>query len=180
MEEDQWDEQFRLYAFGYDMDNMKARCWYETTLPLYTVDKEIRPTFAKRVQTLTETAEKCANFVQICVKAAWFNRPGDAKGDTAYLKQSFYRYTEKEFFEAVKALQTDIPKGTDKEVLHGWHRTLCKAAYGRFDYWVLQGDIVQANPRRVVDAHEKLKKLIYSKAIQKELQLPDKPAGESI
>ena len=179
VEEGQWDEQFRLYAFGYDMDNMKARCWYEATLPLYTIDQKIRPTFAKRVQTLTETAEKFANSVHICVKAAWFNRPGDAKGDTTYLKHSFYHYTEKDFFKAVKSLQTGISKGADREVLHGWHRTLCKAAYSLFDHWVLQGDIVQANPRRVVDAHEKLKKFMYSKTVQKELQLSDKPTGES-
>lgn len=25
----------RLWAYGYDMDNMKARCWYDATLPLY-------------------------------------------------------------------------------------------------------------------------------------------------
>jgi CRISPR system Cascade subunit CasA len=25
----------RLRAFGYDMDNMKPRCWYESILPLY-------------------------------------------------------------------------------------------------------------------------------------------------
>ena len=52
-----WAVQFRLYAFGYDMDNMKARCWYETIFPLYTISlQEIRLDFSKRVQTLTETA----------------------------------------------------------------------------------------------------------------------------
>lgn len=34
--------QFRLWAFGYDMDNMKARCWYESTMPLLYVDATVR------------------------------------------------------------------------------------------------------------------------------------------
>lgn len=175
-----WEEQFRLYAFGYDMDNMKARCWYETTLPLYTIDEKIRNDFSKRVQRLTETASKFANKVRFCVKKAWFDRPGKTKGDTAFLTQSFYQHTESAFFQAVKSLQTHLSKGTDKEVLHGWHTSLCKAAYYLFDYWASRGDIVQANPRRIAEAREELNKFIYSKAVRQNLQLPDKPIEESI
>ncbi len=171
--EDGWVEQFRLYAFGYDTKSAKVRCWYETTLPLYTIPEQIRITFPKRVQTLTETATEFAGFVQRYVKEAWFKRPGDAKGDTTFLRQCFYQETEGAFYQAAKTLLTKLLNETDKEVLQGWHRTLCKAALNLFDYWTTRGDFTQANPRRIADARKELKKRIYSKKILGSLQLPD-------
>lgn len=169
-----WDEQLRIHAFGYDMDNMKARCWYETTFPLFTIPENIRLDFAKRVQVLTDAASEVAGFVRSCVKDAWFKRPGDAKGDTSFLTQSFYQHTESAFFDAARLLQTKLVDGTDKEVLHAWHKTLLKASFELFDYWAARGDIAQANPRRVAEARDKLKNLAYSKKIKDTLQLPVK------
>ena len=172
-----WDkEQFRLYAFGYDMDNMKARCWYEATFPLYTIPDVIRVAFSKRVQTLTETAAEFAGFIQRNVKEAWFKRPGDAKGDTTFLKQIFYEHTESAFYQAVKELQTRLSNGTgtDVDVLREWHGTLRSSALDLFDYWSTCGDFTQANPRRIAEAREKLKRQIYSKNIRQKLQLTNK------
>ena len=169
---EQWGEQFRLYAFGYDMDNMKARCWYEATFPLITIPDDIRFEFAKRVQTLTETAAQFAGFIRTCVKEAWFKRPGDAKGDTSFLTQSFYQHTEGAFYQAAKALQCQLTDGTDQEVLQEWHKTMRKAALELFDYWAARGDFTQANPRRIAAARNKLNGLTYSKKIREALQLP--------
>ena len=44
------DAQFRLYAFGYDMDKMKARCWDETTYPLITMPETVRAEFFRTGQ----------------------------------------------------------------------------------------------------------------------------------
>jgi CRISPR system Cascade subunit CasA len=41
--------QFRLWAFGYDMDNMKARCWYEAQMPLYEIEESLRQEFGVTV-----------------------------------------------------------------------------------------------------------------------------------
>jgi CRISPR system Cascade subunit CasA len=169
---DQWGEQFLLYAFGYDMDNMKARCWYESTFPLFTIPDDIRVEFSKRVQTLTETAAQIAGFIRSCVKEAWFKRPGDAKGDMSFLALSFYQHTEGDFYQAAKALQHQLKDGSDREVLQQWHKTMRKAAFDSFDYWVTRGDFTQANPRRIAAARNKLNGLIYSKKIREALQLP--------
>lgn len=169
-----WAVQFRLYAFGYDMDNMKPRCWYETTFPLYTIPEEIRIDFSKRVQTLTKTATEFAGLIQRYVKEAWFKRPGDVKGDTTFLRQNFYQDTESTFYQAVIELQIRLSNGTGIEILQKWHRTLCRTALCLFDYWSTREDFTQTNPRRVADARNKLKKQFYSKNIQQKLQLPDK------
>lgn len=170
-----WEEQLRLHVFGYDMDNMKARCWYETTFPLLMVPDSIRIEFAQRVETLTETSAEFAGLVRSCVKEAWFNRPKDAKGDLSFLTKSFYQHTESDFFAATQALQTKVIDGTYGDVLRAWHQTLLKEALRLFDHWAARGDIAQANPRRVADARAKLRNLCYSKKIKDALQLPQKP-----
>lgn len=171
---EEWGEQFRLYSFGYDTKSAKIRCWYETTFPLFTIPEDIRFNFAKRIHVLTDTASEFAGFVRSCVKEAWFKRSGDAKGDTSFLTQGFYQHTESAFFESARLLQIKLVDGTDKEVLHLWHKTLFKSALALFDYWAAQGDIAQANPRRVAEARAKLKKLAHSKKIKDALQLPIK------
>ena len=168
-----WQEQIRLHVFGYDMDNMKARCWYETTFPLYTIPEEMRLDFSKRIQILTETAGQFAKFVRSRIKEAWFKRPEDAKGDTTFLKQCFYHHTESDFYQAVEELQTKLSEGTDRKVLQMWHKTLCKAAMDLFDYWATRGDFTQADPRRIAKAREKLRRQINGRQIQQQLQVTD-------
>lgn len=180
-----WGEQMRLHVFGYDMDNMKARCWYESTFPLFIIPHSIRLEFAKRVQSLTDSANEFAGFVRSCVKEAWFKRPGDAKGDTSFLTRSFIQQTEPAFFESARLLQQKLRDGTDVEIMNSWHQILFKTSLALFDFWAIRGDIAQANPRRVAKARDKLKKLAYSKKIKEALQLPqygksNKPKKETV
>jgi CRISPR system Cascade subunit CasA len=168
-----WGEQFRLFTFGYDMDNMKARCWYETTFPLFTIPEPIRLNFAKRVNVMTETATEFSGFLRSCVKEAWFKRPADAKGDTSFLTKSFFQHTEPRFYYLARKLQDKLPDGSEKEVLHEWHNSLRKSALTLFDYWAARGDIAQVNPRRVAEARQKLWRLAYSKKVREALELPN-------
>lgn len=170
-----YQESVRLYVFGYDMDNMKARCWYEATFPLYDVPDELRSAFSENIQILTATATEFAGFVRSCVKEAWFSRPADAKGDLSFLTKSFYQRTETIFFQMAKDLPQQIQARQLPTVLNYWHSILRKTAYDLFDYWAASGDITQGNPRKVADARQKLGNLMYGKGIKKALMLPDKP-----
>lgn len=167
------DAQFRLIAFGYDMDKMKARCWYETTYPLITLPAAVRIDFSRRVQSLTDTAELVASMIQRAVKGAWFNRPGEAKGDTAFLRQCFFQHTERAFYRAVTTLKTALSTRTDGEVPAAWHGTLRKSALDLFDYWSARGDVTRANPRRIAEARTKLRRRIDGKAVREKLHPAD-------
>ena len=161
-------EQLRLLTFGYDMDNMKARCWYETTFPLYELEGANGVELTNRIEILTATATDVAGMVRSCIKDAWFRRPGDARGDTAFLQHAFFQHTEKDFYQAVKLLiqlyQSDN-NTKDKELLNNWHSTLRSSAYKLFDYWSDNGDFAQSDPRRIAKAHTKLIKLLHSKKL---------------
>jgi len=167
--------QLRMAVFGYDMDNMKARCWYESTVPLYTVAGEYRELFSIRVDALVKGAEEFSGIVRSCVKDAWFKRPGDAKGDTTFLADALFNQTEQAFYSSVQALIEDLEQdGDGNAILANWHGVLRQSAIALFDHWVAQESLEYANPRRIADAHQKLIKLIHSKKIQQLLPFKNK------
>ncbi len=167
--------QLRLWAFGYDMDKMKARCWYETTYPLYQLNEGIRVVFIERAQALVSAAVEVSSFVRSTIKDAWFKRPGDAKGDTSFLIEAFFQHTEIAFFGRLNRLRDELASGSDGiVVLNAWHGELKHAALKLFDYWAARGDVSVVNPRRIAMAHKKLNNLLNSKKLKKLLLLPDK------
>jgi len=167
-------EQLRLLAFGYDMDNMKARGWHEATFPLYLLDAEIRPQFTERTEAIIAAATDASGFVRTCVKDAWFKRPGDAKGDTSFLVDSFFSHTEQDFLHSLDQLAQTLKAGHDGlSILHDWHNVLRSASIKLFDYWAANGDVGFSNPRRIADAHQKLMKFLHGPKMRSTLQLPD-------
>lgn len=171
------DMQLRLYTFGYDMDRMKARCWYETTYPLYTMTVTDRPGYSRHVRIMTEIAALIARFLQRAVKAAWVGRPGNAGGDTGFLRRHLYQRTERAFYQAVTALQAEPATGAGQAVLQDWHGVLRRAALELFDYWVVHGDVARTDPRRVAVARYSLWRQITGNKVQATLQQAD-GAGE--
>ncbi|MES9905178.1 MAG: type I-E CRISPR-associated protein Cse1/CasA [Sedimenticola sp.] len=170
------EEQLRIRAFGYEMDKKlvaKARCWQETTFPLYTLKPAISVAFTARTETVIQAATDAASMIRSCIKEAWFKRPGDAKGDTSFLKEAFFNHTEKDFYTSLKELQILLEAGEDgKEILHTWHKALTQSSLSLFDYWTTRGDFGAVNPRRIAQAHQKLIDWIYGNKKYKNTGLP--------
>ncbi len=165
-------EQLRLWVFGYDMDNMKARCWYEAAYPLIFIEDEAqRHYFCLRIEKMVTLATQMGGFVQSCLKEAWFSRPGDARGDTAFIKEAFYQQTETVFKTAMQNLQHAVMQNGGQAVVQQWHERLAHEALKLFDYWAAREDITVANPRRIAEAHQKLRNLIYGKKLMSDLGL---------
>lgn len=158
-------EQLRLHVFGYDMDNMKARCWYDVTFPLYSLNPSILERFSTRIRALIDAASKTANLTRSSIKEAWFKRPGDTKGDTAFLVEAFLNQTENAFFAQLEELIGLLESGNDgRTSLYSWQATLSRSALNLFDYWTTRGDFETINPRRVVEARRKLSGWLHSKS----------------
>lgn len=65
----------RLWAFGFDLDNMKARCWYESTLPLYGLadcDAAAQRRVEAEVARWLDATEQAAGMLRGAIKDAWF------------------------------------------------------------------------------------------------------------
>jgi len=169
-------EQLVVHAFGYDMDNMKPRCWYEATMPLHAIDEEHRPAFNERAQQLISSAVFAANVVRSCIKEAWCKRPKDIMGDTDFLKNLFFKDTESAFYRMVKNLLDAIKAGERAEkVMEAWHSVLTHAADNLFDFWSENGSFAHSDPERIVKARGKLRKILHGKKFREELGLPPKP-----
>lgn len=159
-------KQLRLWAFGYDMDNMKPRCWYESVMPLISLPRVIRESFEQKVAGMVRAASEVAANLRTCVKKAWFRRPGDVKGNTAFVDADLWQSTEGAFYSALHGLKTALEGASEPtRVLKEWHRTLCQSAIRIFDVMAWDGPVEDSDPKRVVLARRDLIKFNNSKKI---------------
>lgn len=148
----------RVHAFGYDMDNMKARGWVESIQPVFAVsDAADRQRLVGFAAGLTEGAGIAASALMRGVKDALFTRPADAPGDLSSLKTELWTTTEAAFFLAIRRITSTAPSDElDEEVRRSFLGSLTAAAAAIFDRW---SATVIANPeaiRRVVAARFQL------------------------
>ena len=98
------DEEPRFVAFGYDMDNMKARAWIEGEWPLPLIaDEEAGEDLGGFIRQAIKGAETVSRFLVRAVKSALYDRPADATGDYGFISERFFRETEAAFYEAYAA-----------------------------------------------------------------------------
>ena len=175
----------RLWAFGYDMDNMKARCWYEASLPLYGLadcDRDARAWLQAEVGRWLDAATLAGSYLRTAVKGAWFG--ADARGDFSHVDASFWAATEAAFYRHLQNLIEAARNGVDHPALpvrEAWHRALTHAALHLFDHaFVGAGAIERQNPRRIALAHKQLRHSLHGPKLKLALGLPtDEPATKA-
>jgi CRISPR system Cascade subunit CasA len=157
----QQDDQLRrgvtLWCFGYDMDNMKARCWYEQRMPAVLITPDCRDNFLQLVASLINSAKDTAKELRSQVKAAWFSRPKDVKGDTSMVDQSYWSATEDAFYQQLHSLARQPARHMPPEIASVWLSVLRKNAVDLFDYWALEGDAEDLDMKRITKARRFLK-----------------------
>ena len=63
----------RLWAFGYDMDNMKARCWYDSTMPLLFINDNFQEEYENRISCMVKASKwVCGALLLGCLRASYF------------------------------------------------------------------------------------------------------------
>ncbi|MBN2180150.1 MAG: type I-E CRISPR-associated protein Cse1/CasA [Deltaproteobacteria bacterium] len=169
------DWPLRLWAFGYDMDNMKARCWYESTMPLLPLEKELREGYEDNIASMVMAASEAVKNLRSCVKAAWFKRTKDKKGDMNFLSNCFWQKTEDDFYTVLSKLKAALEEGDGSDLIRqDWHKCICRTALSLFDEAAWNGPIEDADPKRVVLARQELERKNNSKKIREELlDLPE-------
>ncbi|MBP2146366.1 CRISPR system Cascade subunit CasA [Methanofollis sp. W23] len=167
----------RLWAFGYDMDNKKARCWYQGTLPIITVDEEWKDGFENLAAQMVRAAADMAQNVQWCIKLALYDKPGDAKGDFSVINARFYQATEKEFYQMLEheAIPTLNNGGDTLALRQGWLKTLQAEGQTLFEEYSQIDLIDEIDTQRAITAWRALKNPFskLNKKIRKDLDLPD-------
>ena len=148
----------RFMAFGFDMDNMKARAWIESEMPVWILaDVTARDLLQSFVEYATAGAGTAAWCLVRAVKSAFHNRPSEAKGDYGFLTDRFYRDTEQGFHAALEAAIGLIEKDGDADdptvgAREGWSPVLASAALRLFDEYVPADALESRNMQRHVRA----------------------------
>ncbi|WP_107853225.1 type I-E CRISPR-associated protein Cse1/CasA [Oceanimonas marisflavi] len=128
-----WGEAPRLWAFGFDMDNMKARGWYNSEFPLIRLDPEIRDELLHEIKAMQTLAQEVLWHCRTQIKAAWFDKPVDAKGDTSHIDLQFWQRTQNDFFQMVAALLNAPDGRLTPEAAARWLWALSRHAKTLFD-----------------------------------------------
>lgn len=173
--------QIRLRAFGYDMDNMKARCWYESIFPLFDLSTsdhsaETSEVIAGIVEPLITAAETVAQSTQRAIRDAWFGS-SETRGDLAFVEASFWHRTERDFFVQVEqaiGLARRHGRGAydQSELLRrDWLEVLRTTAMRLFDEVAARGSIEAGNPAKLATAHRALRKWLYGEKLEQALGL---------
>jgi len=165
----------RLWAFAYDMDNMKARCWYESTMPLSQISEKGRATFEDVVARVVRTATLVAGNVRRCVKQALFRRPSDVSGDLSIVDARFWQGTESAFYSFLREFRD---KANDENALAylkvDWLKTLGSVGERIFNELSQNEQLEISDPKRIALAARELRRLNAptNKKIRDILDLP--------
>ena len=122
-----------LWCFAWDMDNAKARCWYQHRIPLMnTPDAKLLSSVMQ--QTLQLTSDSLRLLKQ-WLKAAWFPTPSEAKVDFSQLDTAFWQETEPAFRQLLEALSSDPARENSltREILREWEKRLHHEVMNFFD-----------------------------------------------
>ncbi|WP_417552800.1 type I-E CRISPR-associated protein Cse1/CasA [Marinomonas fungiae] len=129
-----------IWVFGYDMDNMKPRCWYSTAMPFFQFDPDQQNDLLLNVKRLQKVSSDALWHLRSKVKAAWFETPGEAKGDMSFIDLEFWQRTESIFFTAVSELieqAADDDAYLPPEAAKQWLSRLQHIALDLFDEYAL-------------------------------------------
>jgi len=162
----------RLWAFGYDMDKMKARGWHEARLPIYHLDEIYRELFADAVRDFVAASSYIAENLRSALKKAWFRPKIKVRGDLSFIEKSFWQNTEPLFYTLLDELhKTTIEEHEDTSLRHNWFKALNKASIDLFDTWAAGGSVEDENPKRIALARRDLLKFNRKKEISNALKL---------
>ena len=91
----------RFVAFGYDMDNMKARAWSEAEMPLWQLYGGTQEFVDVFIRHAVAGADTVTRLLMQGVKSALHDNP-KAAGDYGFVAERFYRETEGSFYSALE------------------------------------------------------------------------------
>ncbi len=162
----------RMWAFGFDMENMKALCWYDTTMPILAIDEGLASVFNAAVEQMVQAASWVADELRKRTKDALFG-DSEPSGKLDFVQAHFWTATEAQFFEEARHLRDAVRQGGGEyPVLERWLSALKRAAFTVFDTYSQTGDFDAADPRRVVLARNELAKSLNGKKLRDLLGLP--------
>lgn len=186
------DLKAHLWAFGYDMDNMKARAWVESRMPLIAGEAAFDDAFTAGARALVAAAMTVSGYLREAVKAALLGEPqiaADGKlkwefppkakfdGSLAEtLAGAYWRGAEDDFWQHLTRY-ADAPgkdEAAKNQIKEDWLGSLDKLAKDLFEQFAGRGDSDGERCKAIVMARAQLGWFNAGDALRKALELPVK------
>lgn len=122
-----------LWCFAWDMDNAKARCWYQHRVPLiHTSSPEL---FNSVIQVVLQLAAGSLATLRKHLKKAWFESPDEAKADFSQVDTAFWQETESVFLALIDSLLSDPKRenAATRRAIRDWERDMYVYVFTVFD-----------------------------------------------
>jgi len=152
-----------LWCFGFDMDNMKARCWYDSRFPIFKLNESQKKNLIDWAGELIRAAREVVKMLRGAVKSAWFRRPEDVKGSMSMIDAQFWQVTEPDFYALLDQLAR-LPGDTGMAppgLYDKWFKVLQKHVFQIFEQSTMETTPEDLDLKRIVAAHQSLKKKFY-------------------
>lgn len=181
-----------VLAFGYDMDNMKARGWLEARIPFFDPPDGVDPaawaqSFRANARRLVAGTEEAAKALRTQVKVALYgqhNREGPyripdtvPKSAAAELIEDLWRTSEVHFRKALDDLRP-APDDTDKAIRIVFKSALTRHAFASFDTVTGIDTLADQDAKRLVTARSILQAAFGERgSVAVALGLPEQQPG---
>jgi CRISPR system Cascade subunit CasA len=174
----------RLWAFGYEMDNMKARGWNEGTMPLIHVNPSIREKYEYSIEQIIRTSEFVAYSIGKSIRRALFHDASKISGDLSFIDTEFWQGTEEVFFLALGQIQKGLENGQSlDEPKTQFLESARRVGFQIFDRYSQANFVGEVNPVRIALARRDLASFTSSsnERIRQHLGLPvrESPTGKT-
>lgn len=121
-----------LWCFGYDFDNMKARCWYEHHLPFLQTPEEKLPFIRQTLSDAARFATRMLSLLRSALKEAWYGENATVRGDFSFIDIDFWQQTQPRFLALVEAVKAD-ETGDNRALLSAWNSDIWRFTRHYFD-----------------------------------------------
>ena len=156
-------QEFGIRASGWDMDNMKPRCWYEAEFPVWQIPESVdREEYLITLQQWIDCADGAAQLLRQQLRKS---ADGD-KVDVTWISSHadrFWDQTNDTFFRLARQLDDDNDEALSRE----WLGYVNRAAIGLYDEAVgFEMLYEHSRPGEVVKYRKELRRFLYSKKRQ--------------
>lgn len=152
----------RILAGGYDMDNMKARAFVESEMPVIVArDPDAQAAEAAFAHALVTAADEAARALRGALRTALFDREtGFDATPLSAASESFWSRTHDPFFALMREAKALLDRDPDADLAPlrvRWRDTLRRAALDLFDIAAPLDPMAAAfDPRRIIEARRHL------------------------
>lgn len=178
-----------LWAFGYDMDNMKARAWVDSRMPLLLAAPERQEAFEALSKGYVAAAGESFGYLRSMAKAAFYGEPSQnggklnwkyppntPKDGTFYdtLSNDYWRRGEAGFFEHLRKALDCVDAEQEQVVTESWLNALGQLVLQCFDAAVNSVESGDGRVKAVIFARAQLKRMLFGDALRGLLGLPQR------